>query len=251
MEQEPAEQLRARAPAARRIGPIALVAVVVLLALGGLGDWMFGPGRPLLHASALLIALLVLGAIGTLLAWGAARPGRGPMRASLAGPGNAPVARPRQSNSDAGATEPAPLHARRWNLDVLAHIDAQRFAAVCETWFSWAGFDTRHESLRTREGVDIWLHAPRVAGPVAIVRCRLARDRQVGLQELREFQGVVARCKDAHGTFTTTSTYTPEALAFARDNGIEVVDGQGLLRRILTRTQRSQQALLAVACHGS
>jgi len=239
MEQQPADSRRARAPAALRVGPAALVTVVLLLALGWLGDWLFGPGRPLLHASALLIALLVVGAIGALLTWGAARPG------------HAPLAYPRQRGAGTGATERAPLQARHWNLDVLAHIDAQRFAAVCETWFSWAGFDTRRESHRTREGVDIWLHASRLAGPVAIVRCRLAHDRQVGLQELREFQGVVARCKDAHGTFTTTSTYTPEALAFARDNGIEVVDGQGLLRRILTRTQRSQQALLAVACHGS
>ncbi len=139
---------------------------------------------------------------------------------------------------------------KRWSLDVFANIDAQRFAAVCETWFSWAGFDTRHESHRTHEGVDIWLHAPRLPGPVAIVRCKHAHDKPVGLQDLRDFQSVVSTCKDAHGTFTTTSTYTPEALQFAKENGIEVVDGRGLLRRILTRTRRSQQALLAVAYHG-
>ena len=78
----------------------------------------------------------------------------------------------------------------------------------------------------------------------------LVLDKPIGLQELREFQGVVSSCPHAHGTFTTTSTYTPEALQFARENGIEVVDGRGLLRRILTRTRQSQQALLAVAYHG-
>lgn len=145
---------------------------------------------------------------------------------------------------------PDSLNGKRWSLDVFAHIDAQRFAAVCETWFSWAGFDTRHECHRTQEGVDIWLHAPRLPGPVAIVRCKHAPDQPVGVQELREFQGVVSACKDAHGTFTTTSTYTPEALQFARENGIEVVDGRALLRRILTRTRQCQQALLAVAYHG-
>ncbi|MCC6780873.1 MAG: restriction endonuclease, partial [Hyphomicrobiales bacterium] len=249
MEPQPAEKRGTSAPAARRAATVALLAVIVLSVLGWLGTWPFGPDRPLPHAGSLLITLLGLVAIGALLAWAAAR--RAPMHAGTTAPVHASVAHPRPRDADAGATEPAALQARRWNLDVLAHIDARRFAAVCETWFSWAGFDTRRESHRTRDGVDIWLHAPRLAGPVAIVRCRLARDRQVGLQELREFQGVVARCKDAHGTFTTTSTYTPEAIAFARDHGIEVVDGQGLLRRILTRTQRSQQALLAVACHDS
>ena len=139
---------------------------------------------------------------------------------------------------------------RRWSLDVFAHIDARRFATVCETWFSWAGFDTRSESLRTNEGVDIWLHAPKVAGPVAIVRCKHGQDKPIGLQEMRDFHGVLSSCKTAHGTFTTTSTYTPEALQFARDNGIDAVDGPRLLRRIKTRTRQSQQALLAVAYNG-
>jgi restriction system protein len=133
---------------------------------------------------------------------------------------------------------------------VFAHIDAQRFAAVCETWFSWAGFDTRHECHRTQEGVDIWLHAPRMPGPVAIVRCKHAQDKPVGLQELRDFQGVVSASKDTHGTFTTTSTYTAEAQQFAKENGIELVDGRALLRRIQTRTRQRQQRLLAVAYHG-
>ena len=139
---------------------------------------------------------------------------------------------------------------RHWSLDVFAAIDAQRFAAVCETWFSWAGFDTRSQSHRTDEGVDIWLHAARMPGPVAIVRCKHWLNKPVGLAEMKEFLGVVATFKSAHGTYTTTSTYTPEALLFAKEHGIDAVDGRGLLRRIQTRTRQSQQALLAVAYNG-
>ncbi len=139
---------------------------------------------------------------------------------------------------------------RHWSLDVFAAIDAQRFAAVCETWFSWAGFDTRSQSHRTDEGVDIWLHAAKMPGPVAIVRCKHWLDKPVGLTEMKEFLGLVATFKSAHGTYTTTSTYTPEALQFAKENGIDAVDGRGLLRRIQTRTRQCQQALLAVAYNG-
>ena len=142
------------------------------------------------------------------------------------------------------------LAGKRWSLDVFAAIDAQRFAAVCETWFSWAGFDTRTQSHRTDGGVDIWLHAARMPGPVAIVRCKHWLNRPVGLQEMKEFLGVVANFQSAHGTYTTTSTYTPEALQFALDNGIDAVDGRGLLRRIQTRTRQHQQDLLAVAYSG-
>ena len=144
----------------------------------------------------------------------------------------------------------AQLNGRRWTLDVFEAIDAQRFAAVCETWFAWAGFDTRSESHRTEEGVDIWLHAAKMPGPVAIVRCRHWLNRPVGLQEMKDFMGVMASFKSVHGTYTTTSTYTPEALQFAKENGIDAVDGRGLLRRIQTRTRQRQQALLAVAFSG-
>ena len=142
------------------------------------------------------------------------------------------------------------LGGKRWSLDVFAAIDAQRFAAVCETWFSWAGFDTRTQSHRTDGGVDIWLHAARMPGPVAIVRCKHWLNRPVGLQEMKEFLGVVANFQSAHGTYTTTSTFTPEALQFALDNGIDAVDGRSLLRRIQTRTRQRQQDLLAVAYSG-
>ena len=149
-----------------------------------------------------------------------------------------------------GEAPTANLNGRRWSLDVFAAIDAQRFAAVCETWFSWAGFDTRSEAHRTDEGVDIWLHAARLPGPVAIVRCKHWRNKPVGLQDMKEFLGLVANFQSAHGTYTTTSTYTPEALQFAKENGIDAVDGRGLLRRIQTRTRQRQQALLAVAYSG-
>lgn len=143
------------------------------------------------------------------------------------------------------------LHGKRWSLDVFKAIDAGRFAAVCETWFSWAGFETRLESHRTDEGVDIWLHAPKMPGPVAIVRCRHWLDKPVGLQEMKEFVQVMASFKSVHGTYTTTSTYTPEALQFAKEHGIDAVDGRGLLRRFQTRTQQRQQALLAIAINGA
>jgi restriction system protein len=144
----------------------------------------------------------------------------------------------------------ARLNGKRWSLDVFEAIDAQRFAAVCETWFTWAGFDTRSEAHRTDEGVDIWLHAAKMPGPVAIVRCKHWRQKPVGVQEMREFVGVMSSLKSVHGTYTTTSTYTPEALQLAKEHGIDAVDGRGLLRRIQTRTRQRQQALLAVAFSG-
>lgn len=222
-----------------------LVGASLVLMLTWIAAWIFEWQQPVVLALTLVIVIVALLAVVARLA------SRDAAASAVPAPGGATDTETNPSYAHADTPDTlASLNGKCWSLDVFAHIDAQRFAAVCETWFSWAGFDTRHECRRTQEGVDIWLHAPRLPGPVAIVRCKHVPDKPVGLQELREFQGVVSTCKDAHGTFTTTSTYTPEALQFAEENGIEVVDGRALLRRILTRTRHSQQALLAVAYHG-
>lgn len=249
MDKHPPLQHHLRQPSVPSVAQSVLVAASLLLLVTWLAAWLFDLGQPLVHATALVIVILAMAAIGVRLAWGDAprRTMPGSARGKLRDPSGLHTLALRADTQDgvAGSTR-----GKHWSLEVFATIDAPRFVAVCETWFSWAGFDTRHECHRTHEGVDIWLHTPKLAGPVAIVRCKHAQSKPIGLQELREFQGVVASCKDAHGTFTTTSSFTPEALLFAQENGIEVVDGPGLLRRILTRTQRSQQALLAVAYHG-
>lgn len=224
----------------------ALTAMAVMLLLTWAAAWYFNVGQVVVWAASLVIVVIGLVAIGLqfILRTGG--------RADAARQG----AQPGQERQDFGRAPasadplPAAAHGKRWSLEVFAGIDAQRFAAVCETWFSWAGFDTRSESHRTREGVDIWLHAAKVPGPVAIVRCKHGQDKPVGIEEMQDFQGLVAACRSAHGTYTTTSTYTAEALQYAREHGIDAVDGRGLLRKILTRTRQSQQALLAVAYNG-
>ena len=52
------------------------------------------------------------------------------------------------------------------------------------------------------------------------------------------------------GQFATTSTFTPAAITFARDNGINLLDIDGLLALIAKRTVEQQTALLEVALEG-
>lgn len=246
-----------RSPSVRLVPPSkpqtiaqsALVAGSLMLLLTWLGAWLFALGPALVLTTSLAIVGLALGMIGLRRAWGgshhAATPLQQQQRTVVTG-----TSAWHGAAQSVDAHAPVPLHGKRWSMDVFTTIDAQRFAAVCETWFASAGFETHNETHRTPEGVDIWLHAARLPGPVAVVRCQHLHGKSAGLRELREFHSVIAACKGAHGTFTTTSTYTPEALQFAQENGIDVVDGQSLLRKILTRTRHSQQVLLAVASHG-
>lgn len=145
---------------------------------------------------------------------------------------------------------PTPSHAPRWSPEVFAAIEWRRFEAVCEKLFGQAGFETQSQSHGADGGVDIWLHSRNAEGPVAVVQCKHWQGKAVGVKEVREFYGVMASHKLARGTYATTSTYTADAQQFAKDNGINALDGKGLLALIAKRTPEQQQELLDVAYEG-
>lgn len=168
-----------------------------------------------------------------------------------------PVAQPRAPTASpkptlvpnvAAVARPAPLAA--WSPAVFAAIEWRRFEAVCEALFAQAGFSTRAQSHGADGGVDIWLHSAHAQGPVGVVQCKHWQGKPVGVREVREFFGVMASHQLKRGTYATTSTYTPDAQQFAKDNGISALDGAALLALIGKRTPEQQLALLAVAYEG-
>jgi len=133
---------------------------------------------------------------------------------------------------------------------VFAAIEWRRFEAVCETLFAQAGFRTRSQSHGADGGVDIWLHSANAGSPVAVVQCKHWHGKPVGVKELREFFGVMSANQLKRGIYATTSSYTADAQKFAKDNGVNAMDGPALLDLIAKRTPEQQQALLAVAHEG-
>lgn len=143
-----------------------------------------------------------------------------------------------------------PEQAKSWSAQVFNDIEWRRFEAVCEALFGQAGFETKAQSHGADGGVDIWLHSRHSLGPAAVVQCKHWLGKPVGVKEMREFYGVMASHKLQRGTYATSSTFTAEALRFAKDNGISALDGTGLLALIAKRTPEQQQALLATAYEG-
>jgi restriction system protein len=138
----------------------------------------------------------------------------------------------------------------RWSPAVFAAIEWRRFEAVCEALFAQAGFETRAQSHGADGGVDIWLHSKNAEGPVSVVQCKHWQGKPVTVKEMREFLGVMVSKGLKRGTYATTSRYTADALEFAKANGINAQDGNGLLGLIAQRTPEQQTALLAVAYEG-
>lgn len=144
-----------------------------------------------------------------------------------------------------------PVRPTSWSRDVFEVIEWRRFEAVVETMFKQAGFETRAQSHGADGGVDVWLysrHQP--GGPISLVQCKHWQGRPVGVDKVRELRGVMAAENVKRGQFATTSTFTPDAEAFASKNGIHLLDIDKLLTLIASRTPAQQAELLDVALEG-
>lgn len=146
--------------------------------------------------------------------------------------------------------ETRPADERVWSQNVFSDIEWRRFEAVCEGLFRQSGYRTETQSHGADGGVDIWLKHQDQETAVAIVQCKHWLRKPVGVKEVREFFGVMASKQVKRGAFATSGRFTSDALAFARETGIDALDGSALLQRILQRPQQQQQELLAVAYEG-
>ena len=72
----------------------------------------------------------------------------------------------------------------------------------------------------------------------------------MGVDKIRELRGVMAARNVKRGQVATTSTFTLDAVAFAGENGVNLLDVGGLLGLIGKRTPDEQAELLAVAQEG-
>lgn len=145
----------------------------------------------------------------------------------------------------------SPARPIEWNRTVFEVIEWRRFEAVVERLFQQAGFETKSQSHGADEGVDVWLYSRHQPGePVGLVQCKHWQGKKVGVDKVRELRGVMAAKNVKRGQFATSSTFTLDAVTFARESGINLLDARGLLDLINKRTPEQQAELLAVALDG-
>jgi len=86
-------------------------------------------------------------------------------------------------------------------------------------------------------GIDLELRAK---DKTLVVQCKRWKTRTVGVELIRELYGAMTG-EEAHGAiFVTSGTYTPDAIDFARDKPIKLVDGPELVA-MLQVVQGSRQ----------
>lgn len=170
--------------------------------------------------------------------------------------GSAPLRREGTADLGAVATATAkadhvPVKPNAWSAEVFDLIEWRRFEALCEALFGQAGFETNSQSHGADGGIDIWLFSKNHPdGPVSVAQCKRWSTKPVKVAEVRALLGSMVDKKVSRGIFATTSTFTQEALEFARNNRIQTLDRVGLLGLIQKRSPDQQAHLLSVATDG-
>lgn len=154
-----------------------------------------------------------------------------------------------QSMQKTGA--PVPLaKPTAWSLELLRQIEWKRVEELTAAYFREKSFRTETIKAGADGGIDVKLFSTGKTDPFAVVQCKAWNTQKVGVKPVRELLGVMAHEKVAKGIFVTTGEYTQEAIAFAKENPINLITGEMLSKGIFALADDARARLLAVATEG-
>lgn len=137
-----------------------------------------------------------------------------------------------------------------WSEALLKQIEWHRFEHLVCALEAESGHVATLTKFGADGGVDVTV-TDKVTGQVRrIVQCKAFADQEVGVQRIREFFGVMIHQNAPEGAFYTTSTFTPDARAFAAGKNIHLIDGTEVMLRISRLGAEAQARLLATAAEG-
>ena len=145
-----------------------------------------------------------------------------------------------------------PVNPVGWNESTLTDLDPHHFVALCTALFKQSGFVVRlarqEEEVGVGEGgvTDIWLEAPTIPEPVAIVRCHAGSGSPVDVATIQKLQETILAQGLRWGACITLTQFTTPAMALAASFGIHVLDTHELQLLISRRTPAQQAELLEV-----
>lgn len=151
---------------------------------------------------------------------------------------------------DVDATPAPAIDESRWNMGLLKALEWKRFEILCATYFEAIGLRSRRTHAGPDGGVDIRLYPEGSTAPGILIQCKAWREWPVGVALVRELFGVMAAEKVREGILVTTSTFTPEAIAFAKGKNIHLIDGENFLGKLLALDEARQHTIRKLVTEG-
>jgi restriction system protein len=125
---------------------------------------------------------------------------------------------------------PFKLNKGRSIYEITAGLTPRDFEIFVADLYRHSGYHTEVTPQSNDNGKDIILTKNK---EVTYVECKLYKDgNNIGRPPLQKLHGAMAKDKIERGIFVTTSNFSKTAVEYARGTGIELVDGDDLIRLI-------------------
>ncbi len=127
----------------------------------------------------------------------------------------------------------------KWTFDFINSLEWKRFEDITSAYFHEIGIRNKQTGLGADGGIDLLLYEADADQPSAVVQCK-KWSNAVGIKLLREFLGVMFHQGVTKGYFFTTDKFNQEAINFAKEHNIELVDGKALVVKLQRLSPESQ-----------
>lgn len=110
------------------------------------------------------------------------------------------------------------------SIETLKQIEWYSFELFCKSYYESLGYGVKKSGAGADKGIDLYLYREGNSGPSAIVQCKARSKKSIGVSYTRELLGVKTAEKMEKAVLISNSNFTKEALSFAGNHGIELVD---------------------------
>ncbi len=152
-----------------------------------------------------------------------------------------------------GAEEPVevdPSPEMEWTLEALQQLEWKRFEMLCVWYYEAKGFTVETVPQGADAGVDATLYMKGKPDPIALVQCK-AWSEPVKVTPVRALGGVMHAKKVERGIFWSLTGFIGKPVQdYAKEAGIQLLDGEGIVDRIRALDAEKQDELLARAFEG-
>lgn len=136
----------------------------------------------------------------------------------------------------------------KWNKAFLRSLEWKRYEKVCMEYLRINNCAASVTCTGADGGIDIQIHDSK-GTLFAIAQCK-SWNRPIGVSLIRELYGIMASEKVKCGIFLTTSVFSPDAIEFAKNKPLMLIDADEFVKLINKLNEDNKHKMFQIAAEG-
>ncbi len=120
----------------------------------------------------------------------------------------------------------------------LEDVSWREFEQLIGEYFRRQGYKVQETKDGADGGIDLILKKNREK---ILVQCKQWKASKVGVKVVRELLGVIVATRASGGFLVTSGVFSKDAVAFADDNGIRLLDGNRLIKNLKLQAKQERE----------